>query len=171
MALLISHHSIEPVRRRERFQPVKYKEKRDVMSLAKKLKPWEWKMTKKKQEDEDEVYVLKSIMKDHIGDDDILEEMRQEIHTMSRLDHPNICRLIEAYERRRHIYLVMEYCSGGNLAQRIPMEESGAAPVIQKILLAVEYMHSKGVAHRDIKVRIVFVHELRCLFINATLLS
>ena len=65
------------------------------MSLAKKLKPWEWKLVKnKKQEDEEDVYILKSIMKDHIGDEDVLEEMRQEIHTMSRLNHPNICRLI-----------------------------------------------------------------------------
>ncbi|EED96640.1 predicted protein, partial [Thalassiosira pseudonana CCMP1335] len=90
-------------------------------------------------------------MKDHIGNDLVLDEMRQEIHTMSKLNHPNICRLIEAYERRRHIYLVMEFCKGGNLASRMPMKEKEAAAVCKKILSAVEYLHGKGLAHRDIK--------------------
>lgn len=109
-----------------------------------------------------EFYVLKSIMKDHIGDDAVLDEMRREIHTMSKLKHPNICRLVEAYERRRHIYLVMDHCAGGDLSGRIPMDEGRAAMVCKKILLAVEYMHSKGVAHRDIKVSCNAPHSVPC---------
>jgi len=121
------------------------------MDLAKKRH--DGKSEERDDENEDaDVFVLKSIMKDHIGDDSVLEEMRSEIQTMSKLDHPNICRLIEAYERRRHIYLVMEFCSGGNLAGRVPMPERNAAVVSRKIMSAVSYMHSLGVAHRDIKV-------------------
>lgn len=155
---------IHLVRRRDHFLKVRYKDKRDVMSLAKKQKPWSKIASisrhnngsnendgKNNSDDVGEVYVLKSIMKDHIGDELVLDEMRREIHTMSNLHHPNICRLIEAYERRRHIYLVMEFCSGGNLARRVPVEEGLAVMICKKILLAVQYMHSKGVAHRDIK--------------------
>jgi hypothetical protein len=145
---------IHLVRRRKEFVKVRYKEKRDVMSLTKRHRlPWE----KSKQKDMGEVYVLKSIMKDHVHDDDVLDEMRQEIHTMSKLDHPNICRLVEAYERRRHVYLVMEYCSGGNLARRAPMDEAQAASVCRKVLSALAYMHSNGVAHRDIKLENIMV--------------
>lgn len=139
---------IHLVRRRDQFVKVRYKDKRDVMSLAKKQSG---KTTATTTNEDDEVYVLKSIMKDHIGNDLVLDEMRQEIHTMSKLNHPNICRLIEAYERRRHIYLVMEFCKGGNLASRMPMKEKEAAAVCKKILSAVEYLHGKGLAHRDIK--------------------
>ena len=164
---------IHLVRRRDHFVKVRYKDKRDVMSLAKKKQqkttPWsklllatsmsqrhtvsnEQSNDNTSNDDGGEVYVLKSIMKDYVGHESVLYEMRREIQTMSKLNHPNICRLIEAYERRRHIYLVMEFCSGGNLARRIPVEEEGLATMIcKKILLAVEYMHSKGVAHRDIK--------------------
>ena len=133
-------------RRRDHFVKVRYKDKRDVMSLAKKQS------IKLSETDEDnrELYVLKSIMKDHIGDELVLNEMRQEIFTMSKLNHPNICRLIEAYERRRHIYLVMEFMAGGNLAGAIPMPESRAAIVCKKIFSAVEHMHCNGIAHRDI---------------------
>ena len=144
-------------RRRDHFVKVRYKDKRDVMSLAKKQKPWNQikskllNNTSSSQSSTDGLYILKSIHKDHIGDEAVLDEMRSEIQTMSKLQHPNICRLIEAYERRRHIYLVMEFCSGGNLARRYPLEEGLACVVCKKILLAVEYIHSKGLAHRDIK--------------------
>jgi serine/threonine protein kinase len=45
----------------------------------------------------------------------------------------------------------MEFCSGGNLAGRIPMTEVKAAHVTEKILSVVKYLHDNGVAHRDIK--------------------
>ncbi|KAL3784658.1 hypothetical protein HJC23_012174 [Cyclotella cryptica] len=138
---------IHLVRRRERFVNVKYKDKRDVMDLAKRQRGSKTKDAVKSEE----LYVLKSIMKDHIGNEQVLDEMRSEILTMSKLSHPNICRIIEAYERRRHIYLVMEFCSGGNLAGRIPMTEIKAAHVTAKILSVVKYLHDNGVAHRDIK--------------------
>ena len=41
--------------------------------------------------------------------------MRDEIYTLSNLKHPNIVRVVEAYERKRHIYLILEYCRGGDL--------------------------------------------------------
>ncbi|KAL7516821.1 hypothetical protein ACHAWX_001798 [Stephanocyclus meneghinianus] len=138
---------IHLVRRRDRFVNVKYKDKRDVMDLAKRRRDSKTKGEVKS----DELYVLKSIMKNHIGNEQVLDEMRSEILTMSKLSHPNICRIVEAYERRRHIYLVMEFCSGGNLAGRIPMTEVKAANVTEKILSVVKYLHDNGVAHRDIK--------------------
>ena len=44
----------------------------------------------------------------------------------------------------------MEYCPGGNLTNRTYTEEQ-ARSIVEKVLSAVAYMHSKGVAHRDIK--------------------
>ena len=44
----------------------------------------------------------------------------------------------------------MEYCPGGNLTNRTYTEEQ-ARSIVLKVLSAVAYMHSKGVAHRDIK--------------------
>lgn len=70
------------------------------------------------------------------------------------MKHPNIVKLHEAYERRRHIYLIMEYCSGGNLAQRQqqrPYTEAQAVAVVSQILSAVAYLHERNVVHRDLK--------------------
>ena len=151
---VLEHGSISDihlVRRRSKRIKVRYKEKRDIMTLA------EDKNCRSSDKDsnccsdrDDNLFVLKSVMKDHVRNPRILEEMRREIYTMSRLHHPNVIRLYEAYERRRHIYLVMEYCRGGSLFNR-KFSEPQVAVIIGKILNALEYLHSKNVVHRDLK--------------------
>eukprot|EP00977_Amphora_coffeiformis_P002781 scaffold523_cov166-Amphora_coffeaeformis.AAC.9 len=80
--------------------------------------------------------------------------MRDEIYTMSHLSHPNIVRVLEAYERKRHVYLIMELCTGGDLVQLSRDEgttEPHAKAIVRHILQAVAYMHKMGVVHRDLK--------------------
>lgn len=62
---------IHLVRRRDRFVNVKYKDKRDVMDLAKRRRDSKTKGEVKS----DELYVLKSIMKNHIGNEQVLDEV------------------------------------------------------------------------------------------------
>ena len=144
------------VRRQDAPIQVKYKKERNVMALAKKNKNNDDSKKMLKQEELKDVCVLKSIMKDLVGNKRILEEMRQETFTMSRLCHPYIVKVIEAYEWRRRIYLVMEYCAGGDLTDRT-FSEPVCAIIVAKVLLALAYMHSHGVVHRDIKLEnIVF---------------
>jgi hypothetical protein len=67
-------------KRRDKFLKVKYKEKRDIMELAKKAPFFRSKTRSWEEEKSDaDLRVLKSIMKDHIGDDAVLDEMRREI--------------------------------------------------------------------------------------------
>lgn len=77
--------------------------------------------------------------------------LRSEIYTMKYLDHPNIAKVYEGFERRQHVYLIMEYCSGGDLNTRLPYTEAHAANIVRQILSAVAYLHDKKVVHRDLK--------------------
>jgi calcium-dependent protein kinase len=48
-----------------------------------------------------------------MGDD--IYMVREEIKILQTLDHPNIIKYYETFENNRYMYLVMEYCPGGEL--------------------------------------------------------
>jgi len=78
-----------------------------------------------------------------------------EVNVTSNLTHPNIVRLVEAYEDKSAYMLVFELMNGGELYERIcdkeQFSEAEACNVMQSIIDALKYCHSQGVAHRDIK--------------------
>mmetsp|Transcript_66756 Transcript_66756/g.148234 ORF Transcript_66756/g.148234 Transcript_66756/m.148234 type:complete len:527 (+) Transcript_66756:50-1630(+) len=84
-----------------------------------------------------------------------MNRFQQEVDIMKVMDHPNIIKLYETFEDRRHLYLVMELCSGGELFDRIieagHFRESDGAIVVSHILHAIFYMHKNEVCHRDLK--------------------
>ncbi|XP_076313466.1 calcium/calmodulin-dependent protein kinase type 1-like [Tachypleus tridentatus] len=86
------------------------------------------------------------------GKEDSLEN---EIKVLRRLKHPNIVQLIETFEDKGKVYLVMELVTGGELFDRIVEKgsytEKDASHLIKQILEAVDYMHTQGVVHRDLK--------------------
>uniref|UniRef100_W8B3F0 Calcium/calmodulin-dependent protein kinase type 1 n=1 Tax=Ceratitis capitata TaxID=7213 RepID=W8B3F0_CERCA len=71
------------------------------------------------------------------------------------LTHPNIVQLLETFEDKSKVYLVMELVTGGELFDRIVEKgsytEKDASGLIRQILEAVDYMHEQGVVHRDLK--------------------
>lgn len=71
------------------------------------------------------------------------------------LSHPNIVQLLETFEDKFKVYLVMELVSGGELFDRIVEKgsytEKDASHLIRQVLEAVDYMHEQGVVHRDLK--------------------
>lgn len=83
------------------------------------------------------------------------QDLRNEIEVMKALKHKHIISLIDVYESKYNLYIVMECCTGGELFDRIQSEgnltEKTSARVMHQILEALEYMHSKKVAHCDLK--------------------
>jgi calcium-dependent protein kinase len=144
--------SIHLVKRRKERVDIPYKERADIMALAKDNK------NVNVDDDAGEIYVLKSIIKEYVRNEQYLKEMRDEINIMSKLDHPHIAKVYEAYERRRHIYLIMEYCRGGDLSERDFGEEQ-AAKIIYQVLSAVDYMHKHQVVHRDLKLENIMLNS------------
>merc|ERR1712222_100342 len=103
--------------------------------------------------DDGNMYAIKIIDKKALkGKEDSLEN---EIRVLKRLDHRNVVKLLEAYESRTCVYLVMELVTDGELFDRIvekgSYSEKDAADLIKQVLSAVAYMHGEGVVHRDLK--------------------
>ncbi|ODV59341.1 protein kinase FMP48, partial [Ascoidea rubescens DSM 1968] len=93
---------------------------------------------------------------------------RHEIKILSKLgNHPNICQLIDNFQTKNYIYIVLEYCANGDLFDYLndnsspsnnhssllkPYENSYVFNNFAKQLGdAILYSHSKGIYHRDIK--------------------
>ncbi|XP_050425539.1 calcium/calmodulin-dependent protein kinase type 1 isoform X4 [Adelges cooleyi] len=100
-----------------------------------------------------EMYAVKIIDKKALkGKEDSLDN---EIKVLRRLTHPNIVQLLETFEDKSKVYLIMELVTGGELFDRIVQKgsytEKDAAHLIRQVLEAVDYMHEQGVVHRDLK--------------------
>lgn len=69
--------------------------------------------------------------------------------------HPNVVSLLDTFEDEFDFYLVMEYCSGGDVFSYIvesgKFSEELAVKVCKELALALKHIHSKGVVHRDLK--------------------
>mmetsp|Transcript_6686 Transcript_6686/g.19658 ORF Transcript_6686/g.19658 Transcript_6686/m.19658 type:complete len:445 (-) Transcript_6686:23-1357(-) len=76
-----------------------------------------------------------------------------EIHAM--VDHPNVAHLSGVSRSRRHLRMLIEHLEGGDVFEHlisvVRLSEPEAAQLIQQVLQAVEYLHGKGIVHRDIK--------------------
>nr|XP_018916976.1 PREDICTED: calcium/calmodulin-dependent protein kinase type 1-like isoform X2 [Bemisia tabaci] len=100
-----------------------------------------------------QMYAVKIIDKKALkGKEDSLEN---EIKVLRRLTHPNIVQLLETFEDKHKVYLIMELVTGGELFDRIVEKgsytEKDASDLIRQVLEAVDYMHEQGVVHRDLK--------------------
>jgi len=103
---------------------------------------------------------VKFLRDPHLADAAHHERFKQEARAVARLQHPNLVQLYEFGEVSRadgtgaQPYLVLEYVSGGSLAQRLrgarlpPME---AARLVESLAQAIHYAHQQGVIHRDLK--------------------
>ena len=85
-----------------------------------------------------------------------LEHVKTEIETMKIANHPNIIKLYDVFENEKMIYIIMEYCEGGDLFSYIEqrnfnIKEERTAHIIQQLSTAVYYLHEYGIVHRDLK--------------------
>ena len=82
-------------------------------------------------------------------------QIREEQAVLEVLDHPNIVSYYGIEVHRDKVYIFMEYCSGGSLANLLEHGRIEDETVVQvyalQMLEGLAYLHQSGIAHRDIK--------------------
>ncbi|XP_048812134.1 death-associated protein kinase 2 isoform X3 [Lagopus muta] len=83
------------------------------------------------------------------------EEIEREVDILQQTLHANIIKLHDIYENKTDVVLILELVSGGELfdflAQKESLSEEEATRFIKQILDGVNYLHSKKIAHFDLK--------------------
>ncbi|XP_041919214.1 serine/threonine-protein kinase ULK2 isoform X1 [Alosa sapidissima] len=96
---------------------------------------------------------IKSINKKNLSKSQIL--LGKEIKILKELQHENIVALYDVQETSNSVFLVMEYCNGGDLADYLQakgtLREDTMRIFLQQIAAAMRILNSKGIIHRDLK--------------------
>ncbi|XP_068327175.1 serine/threonine-protein kinase 1-like [Pyrus communis] len=84
------------------------------------------------------------------------EEICGEIEMLQQCNHPNVVRYLGSYQGEEYLWIVMEYCGGGSIADLInatedALEEYQIAYICREALKGLAYLHSIFKVHRDIK--------------------
>ena len=94
----------------------------------------------------------------------LFSEAKKEITILKNLDHPNIEKIYEYYEKENDsIDIIMELIDGQELFSKLMKEnhfpEKKAAIIMYQIFSAIKYCHENGIIHRDIKAENIIIQD------------
>lgn len=79
----------------------------------------------------------------------------REVDVMRNITHPNLIQLLELFEISDKLYFVLEWAGRGDLLQYIllcgPLKETKSRPFFHQLCEGLQYLHGKGMIHRDLK--------------------
>ncbi|KIJ53613.1 hypothetical protein M422DRAFT_25448 [Sphaerobolus stellatus SS14] len=86
--------------------------------------------------------------------EDEIEDIQQEIQILSQLDSSHVTKYHGSYLKGSKLWIVMEYCSGGSCSDLMKpgvFREEYIAIIVRELLRGLDYLHTEGKLHRDIK--------------------
>ena len=105
-------------------------------------------------------YATKKFEREEIEKGEAMKYLKNEIIILQYLNHPNIVKFEEVKKTKKHFYIVMEFCNGGELSKALekymekygkPFPEEIVQHFMRQIVDAFKYMHERKIIHRDVK--------------------
>src|ERR1041385_5495038 len=109
--------------------------------------------------------VIKILSEASLQNSYVVQKFKQEVEALSRIDHPSVVGVLDAGELDDgKSYIVMQYVSGLTLRSQIPNEGMNlerAALILKQVGAALDYVHEKGIFHRDLKPDNIMLQQLK----------
>lgn len=101
-------------------------------------------------------YAIKVLKKaDMIAKNQITNVKAERMILMKQAESPFVAKLYFTFQSKENLYLVMEYLNGGDCAALLKslgcLPEEWTKNYIAEVVLGLEYLHQRGVVHRDLK--------------------
>ena len=109
----------------------------------------------------------KKLERDQIEGTEAIKYLTNEIKILHKLNHPNIAKFESVKKTKKHFYIVMEYCNGGELSKALekyqekygkPFSQEIVQHFMRQIIDAFKYIHSNKIIHRDIKLENILIN-------------
>lgn len=100
------------------------------------------------------IYAMKVINKKYLIRNQQLRYAVTECNVLKQINHPFIIKLHYAFQTPDFLYMILDYCPGGDLSYHIVknlFEEEEAQIFIAELILAIEHLHSYDIIYRDLK--------------------
>jgi len=123
--------------------------------IGDKLGRGEFAVVLKVQRKSDGKFFAVKVIKKRNFKPETMRKVHAEVSILTRMRHPNINRLVETMNTKKHIHMVLELLEGDQLFESIVEKkrytELEAANIIRQVTRACEYMHERRIIHRDLK--------------------
>ena len=112
-------------------------------------------------------YATKKLDREEIESGEGIKYLRNEIVILQYLNHPNIVKFQEVKKTKKHYYIIMEYCNGGELSKALEkyvnkygksFPEELVQHFMRQIISAFKYIHERKIIHRDVKLDNILLH-------------
>lgn len=108
-----------------------------------------------KKKDTGQLYAMKILKKDRVIKNNLKRYALTERNVLAVTNHPFVCGIDFAFQTDDRLFLILEFCQGGDLSQYLKEEdffsEEKAKQYLAEILLALEDLHSRDIIFRDLK--------------------
>ncbi|XP_020235925.1 serine/threonine-protein kinase 4 [Cajanus cajan] len=96
--------------------------------------------------------------------EDEIDDIQKEISVLSQCRCPYITEYYGSYINQTKLWIIMEYMAGGSVADLLqsgpPLDEMSIACILRDLLHAIDYLHSEGKIHRDLKAANILLTEI-----------
>ena len=113
-----------------------------------------------------QVRAVKILKKSNID----MQNLYDEVTILSKISHPSIMQIYEIFEDNLNVYIISEYCQGGELFEIITkkgsLSEREACIIMKQLMSAICYCYENKIVHRDLKPENILIDKLEDLKIK-----